>query len=146
MLHHKLATTEDSLEKIRDFCMEALKETPHAHMADPERITPFVYSFMLDGIDKVLFLMLDDEEIVGVIFGVVTQNVLYPQIATEVFWFVKPEHRGKAAIEFFKLYDNWAMLSPYSTVSYFHGGQDLSRTYERFGYKPLEINLVRKNS
>ena len=145
MLHHKLATKEDSIEKIRDFFMAALQETPHAKMADPERLTPFLYSFMLDGIDKVLFLMLDDEELVGVIMGVVTQNVLYPQLASEVFWFVKPEYRGKAAIELFQLYDNWAKLCSYSTVSYFSTGKDLSGVYERFGYQHVEVNMLRKN-
>ena len=145
MLHHKLATSEDKIEDIRDFVFDALQETPHAEMADKSRLTPFLYSFMLDGINKVMFLMMDDETVVGIILGVVTENVLYPEIASEVFWFVKPEYRGKAAIEFFELYDNWAKLSPYSTVSYFSTGKDLSAVYERFGYKHVEVNMLRKN-
>lgn len=144
MLAYKLALPDDNLVQIRDYVIAAVKETPHKE-PEVENITQLCWSCMRDGVDRVIFLMMDDEELVGLVMGVVTSNVLYPSVAQEILWHVKPEYRGKNALKLFQLFDDWAKLAPYSTVSYFSNGPDLSRTYERFGYQPIEISYLRKN-
>lgn len=145
-MHYRTAGPNDDLLQIREFCLEALKESPHKDVVDIDRVTNYCWSCMKDGELRVLFLMLDEDKLVGVLFGAATENVLYPSVGGEVFWYVKPEYRGKSALKLFDMFDDWSKSFAYSACSYFPSGQDLSKLYERYGYKPVEISYVRKNN
>lgn len=129
--------------EIVNLVMAFIKDTKHKDVnVDPDVVYKWIKSLQEDGENNVLFLMLDENDAIwGFIIGVHSVNPFFTidSMATEVIWYVHPEHRGKSSIELFKAFDAWASTFDYVGVSYLPGGPDLSKIYESFGYEIAEI-------
>lgn len=96
-----------------------------------------------------LIALLYDEQIVGLLGGVKhTPAFSFNEIASEVIWYIKPEHRGsKLAIKMVKQFEEWANeqgAKYVSMVSQSNSDVDPSNLYERLGYKLSEKTYTKE--
>lgn len=99
---------------------------------------------------------------IGVMWKVVLDNksvaflggILMPDInngdlvATELFWYVHPQHRkGFWGIRLFLTFENWAKSMGAKRITMAHlinkEAETLKKFYQRRGYSPLEIHYVK---
>jgi GNAT superfamily N-acetyltransferase len=64
--------------------------------------------------------------------------------AKETVWFVRPEARGRSAVQMLDEYEAWAREQGCRTVGMASlSTNDVSRLYERRGYVPVETHFVK---
>jgi len=67
--------------------------------------------------------------------------------ATEIFWHVKPEHRGHG-LYLFKHFEKWARETGCTKVTVVHMADSmpdkLRRLYHRYGYRELETHYTKE--
>lgn len=93
-----------------------------------------------------MFLLEDGGEVVGGIGGICHPDLLTDRlVAAEMFWYVKPAHRGGTwAVRLLKAYEAWAKSQGCYSLSIGHTAhlmpERLKEFYLRRGYTPNETN------
>ncbi len=95
-----------------------------------------------------IFGMFAGDELVGAIGG-----VKYPDpndgalVATEMFWFVAPSHRG-GGLRLLEMFEDWAKSGGCQRIIMVHlvngFGDTLAELYKRRGYNATEVHYVRE--
>lgn len=66
------------------------------------------------------------------------------KVARETLWYISEAGRGGNAIKMLKKYEEWAKLHECDIVSMASlVSNDVSKIYERLGYKPLEVHFIK---
>lgn len=65
--------------------------------------------------------------------------------ASELIWWIEPDHRGKSALRMIAAYEEWARERGCSLVNMVGLGSDpiTTRLYERCGYVPAERHFMK---
>ncbi len=96
-----------------------------------------------------LVLAEDGEELVGILGAFVGPRIYWPGLAaTESFWWVRPECRGRmAGVRMLKEFEAEAKRRGCSVVAAGHKtffmADELARLYQRLGYQPLETMYLK---
>lgn len=114
---------------------------------DLERFTAFWMGLIQSG-TGVVFLLIDGNEVAGTIGG-----VIYPEpysgelVATEFFWFVRPELRG-GGVKLYRAFEAWARDRGASQLRMVHlldsMPEKLERAYTHLGFEPAEIHYTKE--
>jgi len=87
-------------------------------------------------------------EIVGFVSAIVYQHLFSKdKTADELAWYVDKEHRGgSAALRLLKTYEEWAIGQGVRcvTMSHIEDLADLSRMYNKLGYKKIEATFQKE--
>jgi GNAT superfamily N-acetyltransferase len=100
-------------------------------LVDPDRAC---FVFDVDGIAR------------GVLAAHAAPHQFAPiKVASELIWWVDPEHRGTSAIKMLDAYEAWATERGCQYASMVGLGHDplTTRLYERRGYAPVERHFMR---
>lgn len=136
------ASVED-IPRVADSVAGFMKESRHAPFDTGKAIESWT-GFISSGIGTVLIL----DDFHGAIGGVFYQD---PHrlclVASEFFWYVKPEHRGNGG-ELLDAFEAWAKKKGCARVIMTHLSdsmpQGLKKYYERKGYEELETNYIKE--
>lgn len=82
----------------------------------------------------------------GVFMAAVTDHPFAPvRVATEVVWWIEPEHRGKIASEMLSAYEAWARKRGASFVGMaaLEAAPRAGAIYRRRGYVPAETHFIK---
>lgn len=95
----------------------------------------------------VVFLLLDGEEIVGALGGVVYPDTYSAvKVATEFFWFVGEGHRG-AGLKLYRAFEEWATAQGCRQIRMVHLADSmpdqLARVYSHLGFEAAEVHYVK---
>ena len=134
-----VATLED-LDRLMELAQEFQDEAPEQHTWDREKAEAVVVaSFEND--DQVIITLKCDGEIVGFLFGVISEPFLsYRKVAGELAWFVSKPHRGKGAIAMVDIFEQWAKFKGAKSIvmADIEGVTPLGEVYKKHGYSKLE--------
>lgn len=113
------------------------------------KVAELFEAYLEGGLRQVLFLLLKvQEETVGMLVGFATETPFsYDKIASELAWWVEPEHRGnRKALDLIYAYEAWALKigCKHVSMSLLPALTDVSKTYERMGYKQTEISYLKE--
>lgn len=91
----------------------------------------------------VLFLLLDNDQIVGAIGGVAHQELYsHEMVCAELFWHVSKSYRGTGGVRLFKLLEQWAIEKGCSHLRMAHLSESMpekvANFYRRQNFVPLE--------
>lgn len=156
----KIATMED-FNEVKEMALEFLKESPYANYPkDITKVDNIIFSFLLDkelnnNKERVCLLAIPkgSNKPIGIIAGYTTEALFTNQkVATEVMWWVYPEHRGRsrASIELLQAFEHWASMvgSSYVQMASLASLDDsrgiVEKIYKKFGYKTTEINYIKE--
>lgn len=118
--------------------MKFMSETDYTEFSDKETIDKLIESIVTSDQTKMIILL---EPGVGFLAGYVTPFPFGPHLlATELAWYVSPEHRGnKIGPEFLKAFEFWAREKAGCTmVSMVCIDDRLDKFYNNEGYKLYE--------
>lgn len=97
-----------------------------------------------------VILGVEDGKMVGIIVGQLYFShplVQFSKIATELFWYVEPDYRGKNSFGLMDKYEEWAreVGATHITMSLLNNEykEKLDRIYQAKGYKPLETQYMK---
>lgn len=138
---------------VLDLILKGIQEdTPYANIpVDKEHLFNVVANFNQE--NSQFFFMYDRQKnIVGLLAGIVTdQHFLWAgtKIASELFWYVHPDHRGsKKALKLILEYEAWARSKGcrYITMAHFSNllGKKLARLYKKLEYVPIEVSYIKE--
>lgn len=102
-----------------------------------------VWTTLLGNGSGVMFLLLNDEEVVGSIGGI-THKELYcdETVAAEMFWHVSKAYRGIGGLRLFKMFEQWAVQKGCDRIRMAYLSESmpdkLANFYKRQDYFPLE--------
>lgn len=143
------ATSED-LPRLLDMGGRFARETVYRERftADPARIKALAEQLVAGdaGQGSAVWVAQDPA---GVIVGMIGMFVYeHPlsgeRIASEVFWWVEPEHRrGGHALRLLESAERWARWANAASVYMVAPTSDVARIYERRGYFQLETTYAR---
>ena len=151
MISLKIPTEED-IPIIYEMCLKFIDESPYReYPRDEHKILSLIASFLSNQKERICILGISNGIPIGIIAGSLSQALFsQQQVASEVMWWVDPEHRGKtrAALELLGAFEHWAKLVGASFIQM----QSLTNEYEipleRFftakGYRPKEIAYVKE--
>ena len=106
-----------------------------------------------DGLIKsgagISFIEYSGDEVAGGIGAVRMMDPYGSQvIASEAFWFVRPEARGSLGIRLYQRFERWAKDNGVDTIQMIHlmdaGGEKAKKFYERIGYEPVEVRYQKR--
>lgn len=150
MISLRVATERDIMDIYR-MCLRFIEESPYSeYPRDEDKIVSLIVSFLSNQKEKICVLAISEDTPIGIIAGYINPALFSSQVvASEVLWWVDPDHRGKtkAAFELLGAFEHWAKLVGASFVQM----QSLTNKYEmklenffiRKGYKPQEISYVK---
>lgn len=116
---------------------------------DPETFVKNWTVFLEKGLG-VIFIMESMGKFAGALGGILFMDPNNNDVsATELFWYVLPEHRnGIEPVRLLLAFEHWAKEMGARRVSMMHtfGTQveQLSGIYTRLGYRPLEVHYVKE--
>ena len=126
----------------------------HQEFKLPGKFVPEVFlrnwhHFYDEGFGTVISLW-RDHELVGGLGGFVFCDLFDDRrVATEIFWFVAPAHRGgSGGFRLLKTYESWAFMqgAVEARVLYLVGGmhdERLAQLYQKLGYHQVEIGWAK---
>lgn len=129
------ATPNDHME-VYKYAHKFLENSPYKNIFDPA----FLYDY-LDGLIKgnedVVVLLSEGK---GMIVGMVSPfNYGYELIATELGWWVEPEHRSSGVgKELILAFEQWAIDQGCQHIVMVSLDEDLGKYYEKSGYRLVE--------
>lgn len=142
--------TSDDLPRLLEMGARFARETVYRdHLqADPARIKALAEQLVagVAGQGSAVWVAQDPAGgIVGMIGMFVYEHPLSGErIASEVFWWVDPEHRrGGHALRLLESAEKWARWSNATTLYMIAPTPDVARIYERRGYAQLETTYAR---
>ena len=135
--------TPDELQDLEPGAKEFYASSKHLKGFDLAKFVGMWTQLITSG-TGVIFAMRDDEgQVQGAISG-----VIYPEpyseglVATEFFWFVRPQHRGKGLDLYYRL-EQWAKEKQASQIRMAHlcdlMPDGLKWLYGELGFEPIEI-------
>ena len=138
----RIATPKD-LDLIVDMAKKFASSTSFSKHTDETYIKSLVTEFITGDTDNKVCLIYDN---IGMLGGVKTPFMFGPvQVATEIAWWVDPEHRkngvGEALIEAFEY---WAKKVGCDLITMVCLEKDLGKYYESRGYKLYEYGYVKE--
>lgn len=140
------ATEGDKLD-FAFLAKKFLKESKYPFKLNLDKLLES-YSQAIVHEDFVILLLEKDSEIVGMLVGGISTPLFSDQrVATELAWYVDPDHRNsKDSVKLLKEYEEWALESGCSFVSMVDIDtlNDLSDLYERKGYTLTEKTYVKE--
>lgn len=122
------------------------REAPAMHKWDRDKTEAMLKTCIENELTTILVMEFEGE-VVGGIVGVVQPLFMSNTVvASELAWFVDPNHRGKGAIKLVKAFEGWAKEkgAEYVTMADIRGIADLSKLYERLGYELTEAAYSKK--
>ena len=148
-MHLKLATLEDREDFLR-LTELFYKETPFfpTLQYSQDRVKR-IFDLAIDSKhQQVLVLLLQDQQkVCGLLVGVATEVPFSDdKVASELAWYVESAYRGRReALQLVDAYEAWAVRVGCSSVSMslLPTLTDLSKLYERKGYKKTEISYLK---
>lgn len=107
-----------------------------------------MWTMLLGNGTGVIFLLFQDEEIVGALGGVAYPDAYTSRlIASEFYWFVGSQSRG-GGVRLYRLFEEWARLRGCSELRMVHlldsMPEKVARFYDRAGFKPLEVHYAKE--
>ena len=107
-----------------------------------------IWTKMLETGTGVIFSLYDGPVGVGAIGGVVYPDLYSGHlVATEFFWFVVPEYRGKNGMELYWKFEHWALAQKCKEIRMVHLMDSmpdrLATVYKRLGYEAAETHYVK---
>lgn len=100
--------------------------------------------------ESTLIVWVDNDEVVGLIAGQITEHVFNSnRVATELAWWVEPRFRKtEAAHQLLGAFEYWAEMNRCTRVQMLSLQNDYSKALERFykrqGYVPAETSYVKE--
>jgi len=143
--------TKDDIEEILPLVLAGTSEdTPYkAIVMDKEYLKAFIEKLVADVRNSVVILLCHEDKIVGFLAGLVSD--VHPvfhtsKIATEIFWYVVPEFRGKYSQKLIEAYEEWGRVvgCSYAQIVHFTNTPKLGEVYKSRGYEPLEISYLKE--
>lgn len=131
---------------------EALKESPWGSYGTiNEKKVDFIIKMFLDHPNPMsgLFLSLDDNnKIIGVLAGIVTENVM-GSACQELMWYVVSDYRkGGVGLELIQKYEEWSksLGVRFCSMSHYENdtGNTVSKIFDKKGFKPIEHTYVKE--
>lgn len=122
------------------------REAPTMHKWNKDK-TETMLKACIDNDLTTILVMESEDEVVGGIVGVVQPLFMsHTVVASELAWFVDPDHRGKGALKLVKAFEGWAKEkgAEYITMADIRGISDLSNMYKRMGYELTEAAYSKK--
>lgn len=107
---------------------------------------------MLENLERVMtdstFIMLEDGEVIGVIGGQVSSQVMSEErFYQEMIWYMDKKHRTKG-IRLLRYLENWCSENGICQIvmARMHNSMpdQLDHFYQRCGYKPMETHYVKQ--
>lgn len=107
-----------------------------------------MWTALLSNETGAMFLVLDQNEIVGAIAGVAYPEAYSDElICQEFYWFISPEHRGMGGVRLYKMFEDWARSKGCSQIRMGHlldsMPEKVSKFYERMGFVAAEVNYFK---
>jgi len=133
----KLATDED-IPQLLDILRSFHKETIYFDLVefDEESLTETCESLIKNG-----FILMDDYSAIGIIIFPLFFNKNY-KMAQEVFWYAKPEHRGKGA-ELLEKAEELCKEYQVNCIAMLSLNDKLDQFYERNDYQLNEKSFLK---
>lgn len=138
----KVATIED-MEEILSMSMKFMSETGFSEFSDEEYIKLTIEDVLLSPQNQKIILL---EPGVGFLAGTVLPFPFGPHLmASEIAWYIHPEHRGKkTGSEFLKAFEYWAKeKAGCKMVNMMCLDERLDKYYTNNGYKLYERTYMK---
>lgn len=140
------AKREDVVKKIIEACAEFQQHSCHVEVDVQHSVK--MYKAFIDNGSCALFGMLEEGDFVGGLGCIKSPDFHCGKItATELFWFVKPEHRGRG-IDLLDAFERWAKINKCTRLIMVHMEDSMPKVLARFyrmkGYTPLERHFVKE--
>ena len=136
----RLATEEDTFDLLV-LTKNFMKEAGGFFRFSKDKVETFLKS-SLGNPDSVIIVAEHDGQVVGMLIGFVTEHpFIDTRVATEIGFYVSPEHRGgRKAIRLAKAFEEWAMSKSADdlVLGDVKAIKDLSGFYNKLGYTPTE--------
>ncbi len=147
MIRH---ATEDDLPEILEIVEEFYSLTPYSNLLkfSPLKALQTISNVLSLDMTEGIVLVLDNDGVKGVIAAILNDTFCSDEkVATEIVWYVKPEHRNKEALRLHQAFETWSNLvgSKITAMSDIKGGSTLEKYYNRQGYVPIETTYVKVN-
>lgn len=143
----KLATLDD-LDQVVRLVVTFIRQSPYKNEPyDIDEISTLVETLLRDKNKGIVVLLLNDDVPVGFIGGLITKMLFNKDaIATELFWWVDPQFRGRKALSLKEAFEFWAKRvgARYITMSAPASDARVSRYYERAGYENIENSYLKR--
>ncbi len=131
------ARSED-IPRIVDMGVRFLGDIyPDKLVPNPDRMARTV-AWLLEDDGRALFVSEKDGQLTGMIGLFVYEHPMSGErTASEMFWWVEPEHRGHG-VRLLKVARGWAKAAGARTIQMVAPGYDVERFYQRLGYTKVE--------
>lgn len=144
--------TKDDLPEILLLCEEFHNSSPYSSVSQSTEMTVQTISSFLDGplTDKVILLSTGIYgQLNGILAGAITSLPFSTaKVAYEGMWYVRPEARGRDALELFNAFEDWSIRVKADIVvmNLLEGDYEksLTKLYTRKGYSKSEISFFKK--
>lgn len=123
-----------------------LRETPYrGKVAVVEDQMERVVRHLLEQPNGMIFVLERAEEVVGMIgFMVFDHPISGDSMASELFWWVDPEHRnGLGGVQLLRRAEQWARRAGATRMQMIAPDEHVGSFYQRLGYEPLETTFQR---
>jgi len=137
----------DELDILREIATKFFASSEHLKDFDMEVFKKNWTQFIDAGIG-IIYGLFEGDKICGTIGG-----FCYPDVnsgllsATELFWFVLPEQRGKGLL-LLDAFETWAKSKECKRIIMVHltdlMPEKVKRIYDKRGYKPIEIHYMKE--
>lgn len=101
---------------------------------------------LIDG-DRLCLIYAPDGTARGALVAYASQHQFAPvKVASELMWWVDPEHRGLSAAKMLQAYEDWAAERGcvFASMVSLDGNVAPSKLYERRGYVPIERHFMKR--
>ena len=149
-MYLKLATLSD-LPSFLGLCRAFYEESPFSPQVlySESKVTQFlIHSIETEYSQAVPLLLLDSQTVVGMLLGYATAVPFSDdKVAAELAWYVEPSYRGhREALQLVYAYEEWAQRvgCKHVSMSLLTTLTDVSKLYERLGYKKTEISYMKE--
>jgi hypothetical protein len=136
----KLATQED-VPVVVEMALRYAKASPFGRFpVDEAKINQIVQDLMRDRNKGIIVLYIVNDKPEGMIAGMLTEMLFnHDAIATELVWWVNPEHRTRKSLKLKEAYEYWAKRVGAKFIQMAEMNDDkIRRFYERTGYDLTE--------
>lgn len=135
------------LPKVEVCAREFYESSKFLNGFDLERFCR-LWTGLLESDSGVIFAIEENGEWVGAIGGLAYQEIYSGQMtALEMFWFVRPGHRGQG-IKLYRALESWAREKQCFEMRMVHlldsMPEKLERVYRHFNFKPAEIHYTKE--
>lgn len=142
---------ERDIEHIVNMCESFAYSSPYRdYVVFSQDKTRETIKALITNPNGLVLLLVSDDHInkpVGMLLAVSTELLFSSdRMSTEIAWWVDPEYRGKDSIQLLDAYEYWARVKKNCKIIQMVclEGFDLSKLYERRGYKRAETMYMKE--